>query len=159
MKVYLDDRLDDSPVNSLRLKRRLSKVLKSLCPAGVSIGVLLAGDSELQALNLQFRGKDCPTNVLAFPFRGPAPGDEPAPAAVTLPPSMNNYLGDVALSMETVTREASQAGTDVGELMYFYLIHGILHLLGHDHELGQAEAEAQDRETERLMKLIPHTLG
>ncbi|MDR1081950.1 MAG: rRNA maturation RNase YbeY [Deltaproteobacteria bacterium] len=158
MTVYLDDRLEGSPVSSRMLKRRLGKVLKSLCPVSVSVGIMLAGDGELRALNRDFRGRDAPTNVLAFPFEGKARDGDEGVRAPFLPASMKGYLGDVALSLETVSRQADEAGKDAGELMYFYLIHGILHLLGHDHELGPAEAEAQDRETERLMKLIPHTL-
>jgi probable rRNA maturation factor len=128
------------------------------------VGVLLAGDAELRALNLRFRGRDAPTNVLAFPFEWPArPGPEgdggPAPGMPGLPGPLRGYLGDVAVSFETVSRQAGEAGVPEGFYLYFFLIHGILHLLGHDHELGPAEAEAQDRETERLMALIPHTLA
>ncbi|MDR1312725.1 MAG: rRNA maturation RNase YbeY [Deltaproteobacteria bacterium] len=159
MPVFLDDRLEGAPVNALKLKRRLGKVLKALGRGDSSVGVMLAGDKELRELNREFRGKDAPTNVLAFPFEGGAadrPGEQlPGPR---LPTSMRGYLGDVALSLETVARQAEEAGSDAGELLYFYLIHGVLHLLGHDHELGEAEAEAQDRETERLMSLIPSTL-
>jgi ssRNA-specific RNase YbeY (16S rRNA maturation enzyme) len=57
-----------------------------------------------------------------------------------------------------VKREAKALGIPQGELFYFYLIHGILHLLGHDHELGEAQERAQDQETRRLLALIPHDL-
>ncbi|MDR1041019.1 MAG: rRNA maturation RNase YbeY [Deltaproteobacteria bacterium] len=159
MPIILDNRLEGDPVNELKLKRRLGKVLKALGRPKASLGVLLAGDAELRGLNRDFRGKDAPTNVLAFPFEdGDAAGAAPESPAQPLPSVMKGYLGDVAVSLETVARQAEETGAGTGELLYFYLIHGILHLTGHDHELGPAEAEAQDRETERLLGLIPRTL-
>jgi rRNA maturation RNase YbeY len=103
--------------------------------------VLFSGDGEIRALNRDFRGKDVPTNVLAFPS-----GEDPKEEGV--------FLGELIVSCETVKREAEALGIEEGELLWFYLIHGTLHLLGYDHELGEAEAEAQERETERLAGLI-----
>lgn len=160
MPVFLDNRLPEGVLSELMLKRRVGKVLKALGRGKeVSLTVLLAGDAELQALNRDFRGRDCPTNVLAFPFQpgdGRAGGEDiPFPKP---PRPLKGYLGDVAVSFETVSRQAEEEDSPTGELLYFYLIHGILHLMGLDHELGPTEAEAQDRETQRLMQLIPHTL-
>ncbi|MDR3153575.1 MAG: rRNA maturation RNase YbeY [Deltaproteobacteria bacterium] len=171
MTVFLDSRLPGGTLSPLRLKRRLGTVLKALGRGGASLSVLIAGDAELRELNLGFRGKDAPTNVLAFPFRpgqGPeACGAEAGPKGAegampfpehALPKAMQGYLGDLAVSFETVARQAGEQGIPEGELLYFYLIHGLLHLLGYDHERSPGDDEAQTRETHRLMGLIPHTL-
>jgi rRNA maturation RNase YbeY len=106
----------------------------------------LTDDLGVKELNKKFRGKNQSTNVLAFPSGLPFPGEK------------SSYLGDLAVSMETVAREAEAADRPIGEVFYFYLIHGTLHLLGYDHCLGPADEEAQEREEKRLLALIPHSL-
>jgi probable rRNA maturation factor len=116
-------------------------VLAELGRPGAGLTVLLTDDEEIRRLNREFRGVDRPTNVLAFPDTGAALG-------------ASGHLGDVAVSTETVVREAGALGSPVGEHFLYYLIHAVLHLFGHDHELGPEEDEAQRRETDRLMALI-----
>jgi probable rRNA maturation factor len=82
--------------------------------------ILLTRDREIR-----FRGKDSPTDVLSFPVP-PAPGP-------------GEYLGDVAISLESASRNARRAGWRLAEEVQFLVIHGILHLLGHDHESDQGE--------------------
>jgi probable rRNA maturation factor len=110
------------------------------------LSVLLTDDQGLRELNRQFLGQDKATNVLAFPSGLPFPREKAS------------YLGDVAVSLETVAREAEAAAKTMGEVFYFYLIHGTLHLLGYDHSKGPADEEAQTREEQRLLALIPHDL-
>lgn len=102
------------------------------------IGVLFTGDAELQALNREWRGKDKPTNVLSFPMLERADllaiGDKG-------PPEM---LGDLAIARETVMREAEQKGIACADHVAHLVIHGLLHLAGHDHEIGEAEAETME---------------
>jgi probable rRNA maturation factor len=98
-------------------------------PAQVT--VLLADDPTLRDLNRRFRGKDKPTNVLSFPSG--------APAALAPRP-----LGDIAMALETTTREAIEAGKPVEDHLSHLVVHGFLHLLGYDHEDG-ADAEAMER--------------
>jgi probable rRNA maturation factor len=97
--------------------------------------LLLCGDARMAELNAAFRGKAAPTNVLSWPaFDGPAPDpeqDEPL------------FLGDLALGYETCAREAAEAGIGLADHAAHLVVHGLLHLLGHDHE-GDAEAEAME---------------
>ncbi|MDR1870312.1 MAG: rRNA maturation RNase YbeY [Deltaproteobacteria bacterium] len=146
MAISLVSQPNVLPIRPLALKRRLNKVLRALGQDKASLTVLLTHDQEIQDLNRKFRGKDAPTNVLAFPGGEPFPG------------SKGTYLGDVAISLETVAREAEAANRPVGEVFYFYLIHGTLHLLGFDHARGPAEEAAQEKEEARLLALIPHDL-
>jgi probable rRNA maturation factor len=93
--------------------------------------VLLTSDEAVAELNQQFRGKAGPTNVLSFP-------------ASTNP---ENHLGDVALAHGVCAREAAEQGKTLEQHLAHLVVHGVLHLLGYDHETdGEAEAmEALER--------------
>jgi probable rRNA maturation factor len=94
-------------------------------PARVELGVKLADDACLRRLNRDWRGQDRPTNVLAFPAW--TPGESVAEAA-PLP------LGDVVLALETIDREARQQGKRLAAHASHLTVHGVLHLLGYDHQ-------------------------
>ncbi len=100
----------------------------------IEIGVSLADDAEQQRLNRDWRGLDRPTNVLAFPSWEPG---APIPSGAPL------LLGDVVLAFETVAREAQQQGKPLGDHLSHLVVHGVLHLFGHDHA-GEAEAIAME---------------
>jgi probable rRNA maturation factor len=103
------------------------------------VTLVLTGDDEMQQLNRDWRGKDAPTNVLSFPS-GEGPGD---PA----------LLGDVVLAWETVAREAKLQAIPIADHAAHLVVHGILHLLGHDH-LNEDEAlKMETLETEILASL------
>jgi probable rRNA maturation factor len=107
---------------------------------GSEASIVLGSDRMLQRLNLTYRGKDAPTNVLSFPYQ-PPPGAVAADSA---------YLGDVVLAAETLAMEASERGIEPVHHLQHLIVHGLLHLLGHDHQ-SDAEAEAMERlETEIL---------
>lgn len=89
----------------------------------LEISVLLTGDDEMRALNRRYRKTDSPTNVLAF-----ASGDGAAPAGAP------RLLGDVALAYGTVRREAQDRGLPIGDHIAHLVVHGVLHLLGYDHQ-------------------------
>ena len=103
-------------------------------PAGpVEVSVLLADDATVRELNKTWRGKDKPTNVLSFPA---AP--QPAQAGIAAP------LGDVVLAYDTLLRESEEQSKPLSDHLAHLLVHGILHLLGQDHETGEAQAEAME---------------
>ncbi|MDR1110522.1 MAG: rRNA maturation RNase YbeY [Deltaproteobacteria bacterium] len=126
-----------------KIRRRLGRLLRELGYAGHGLSVCLTDDEGIRRLNRDFRDRDASTNVLAFPD---------TPLALGQP----RYLGDLVLSLPTVEREAAEQGQETGYLLYFYLTHGLLHLLGFDHEKGPAEEREQEEETLRLMALIRH---
>jgi len=99
----------------------------------VEVSVMLTDDATVQELNRTWRSKDKPTNVLSFPA---AP--QPRHAGVALP------LGDVVLAYETLVRESAEQSKPLQNHLAHLLVHGTLHWLGQDHEIGEAEAEAME---------------
>ena len=102
------------------------------------ISVLLSDDAAQQALNREWRGKDKPTNVLSFPM---LEREELLDLAAEGPPEM---LGDLALAHGTCAREAGEKGISLEDHATHLLIHGLLHLAGHDHVDSDAQAEAME---------------
>ncbi|MBF0127420.1 MAG: rRNA maturation RNase YbeY [Magnetococcales bacterium] len=103
----------------------------------IEVGILLTDDEESRGLNLQHRGLDRPANVLSFAMEEgeafPDPAGGPAP------------LGDIVIPFETTRAEATELGVGVEERLLHLAVHGVLHLLGYDHERSESEAERQER--------------
>ncbi len=113
----------------------------------VAVAVAIASDELVRELNQRYRGLDEPTDVLSFSFdhQGHYYGDDrpPEPADVTsfvLPPEAPAMLGDVIISYPQAQRQAAEAGHSVERELAVLLAHGILHLMGHDHESPGEEA-------------------
>lgn len=102
-------------------------------PAGAEVSVLLTDDAHQQVLNRDWRGKDKPTNVLSFP--GGDEGDLPEGAPL--------LLGDISIALETTAREAGEQQKTLSDHFCHLAVHGMLHLLGFDHE---SQADADDME-------------
>lgn len=86
-----------------------------------SVSVLLCGDARMRRLNREYRGIDRPTDVLSFPAEDPA------------------FLGDVAVDVPYASRQARTRGHSLDREVQLLLAHGVLHLLGHDHETDDGE--------------------
>jgi probable rRNA maturation factor len=99
----------------------------------VAVSVLLTDDAAVQDLNRTWRGKDKPTNVLSFPAAPQPRHDEAA-----------TPLGDVVLAYETLVRESAEQSKPLQNHLAHLLVHGTLHCLGQDHEIGEAEADAME---------------
>lgn len=113
------------------------------------LSLLFTDDVHIRVLNRDWRGKDKPTNVLSFPAFPAAPGS-------TLPP----MLGDIALACETVSCEAALEQKPFEHHLIHLLVHGLLHLLGHDHENGTDAEEMEALERRVLARLaIPDPYG
>lgn len=99
-------------------------------------------------LNFRYLGRKGPTNVLAFPM-----ADLDAQAKQT-PAVESVMLGDVVISIDTALSEADEFGETMEHTIDRLLIHGVLHLMGHDHEESEAEALLMEKEEKRLMGLV-----
>lgn len=110
--------------------------------------LLFTTDAEVHALNREWRQRDKPTNVLSFPMLERAELEALAPDG---PPEM---LGDIALAHETCAREAAEKGIPLEAHAAHLIVHGLLHLAGHDHVMSDEQAEAMEGlETRILAKL------
>ncbi|MBC2667421.1 rRNA maturation RNase YbeY [Novosphingobium flavum] len=123
-------------------------VAPELANPRLSASVLFTSDDELHVLNKEWRAKDKATNVLSFPMIA-------RDALIAMPHAgAPEMLGDLALSCETCTREAAEKGVPLHHHAAHLVVHGLLHLAGHDHELGEAEAEVMEAlETKALAKM------
>ena len=120
----------------------------ALSNARLMASVLFTSDEQVHELNNEWRGKDKPTNVLSFPM---LERDDLLELGEGGPPEM---LGDIALALETCEREASEKGITLADHTAHLLIHGFLHLAGHDHVDSDEQAEAMEKlEIEALAKL------
>jgi probable rRNA maturation factor len=107
-------------------------------PAMIEIAVRLTTDAEVQALNRQYRGQDKPTNVLSFPMVQP---DLIETLANTDDGEV--LLGDIVLAFDVCVREAAAKGIPLEEHVAHLIVHGALHLLGHDH-MNDVDADAME---------------
>ena len=104
---------------------------------GGEASLCLTDDEALRDLNQRFRGKDKPTNVLSFP------------AAAAFRP----FLGDIAVAYGVLSREAAEKGIALADHLAHLIIHGLLHLIGYDHETAHDAAVMEDLETRILARL------
>ena len=118
----------------------------------LSASLVFADDGEVHALNREWRDKDKPTNVLSFPMLDrddllALPPDGPP----EMPPIL---LGDVILALETCAREAAEKGVPLADHAAHLIVHGLLHLAGHDHEISPQDATAMEAlETKALARM------
>ena len=123
---------------TVRAHAALGTVEPALHNPRLTASVLFTSDADVHALNKEWRGKDKPTNVLSFPMLEREDLLDLAPEG---PPEM---LGDIALAAGTCAREAAEKGVPLQTHATHLLIHGLLHLAGHDHVDSDAQAEAME---------------
>jgi probable rRNA maturation factor len=124
-------------------KARLGALAHTLAlPALGEVSVKLTDDRQISALNSGFRGKSGATNVLSFPAQ-----DFTAPAEQNIFPDIAFSLGDIVLAFDTLACEAGAADKDFADHLTHLLVHGLLHLLGYDH---QNDADAEQMEAREI---------
>ncbi len=126
-------------VRSARVAADARQLLRGLGETDAELTITLVDDAEIHRLNREFRGKDRPTDVLAFAMREGqrVVGDE-------------TMLGDVVISLDTAERQARRRRVSTANEVRTLLIHGMLHLLGYDHERSAAEARRMKAMERRL---------
>jgi probable rRNA maturation factor len=123
--------------------------LKVLAEAEIEdqeVSLLLTDNNEMKELNQHFRGIDEPTDVLAFAVND---GEEI--------PSFEALLGDIVISIPYMKKQALELGVSLQEELLRLFIHGVLHLIGYDHEVSEEEAEKMAREEERILDAVRHS--
>jgi probable rRNA maturation factor len=129
------------------IKRIMKKLSGDLACHERELSILFTDDGHIQELNKKYRGKDKPTNVLSFPMSG-GPDDV-----------KSGMLGDIVISVDTALRESSGTGESPDEVIYRLLVHGLLHLLGYDHERSAEDEKIMSREEARLRTVVKEEIN
>ena len=123
------------------LEIKLGNLLRSIGLHDAELSVLFVGDRAMRSLNRRYRGKDKTTDVLSFSLReGAFSHIQP------------HILGDIVIAVPAAARQAAEAGHAVGREIEVLLVHGLLHLLGYDHERSGDEARRMKRRELQLLK-------
>ena len=141
-KILIDNQ-QKTKIQTRRISQKTELILNALGCNAHEISIVILDDRQMTQLNETYRGISKPTNVLAFPMQEGQFSD--------ITPGL---LGDVVISLETAEREAITAMISLEERISQLLIHGILHLLGFDHEMGDREADAMEKKSLELLRLV-----
>ena len=143
MEILIENRQLLLKIKPRLIRSKLKKILSALVSEPVQLSVVFVDDSDIALLNQQYLNRSGPTNVISFPMRE---GE-----FAHLHPEL---LGDVVISVETAAREARELSQSVEERIDFLLVHGILHLLGYDHEKSERDMELMEDKSNELMEII-----
>ena len=142
-KILISKDVYDRQITKKFIKETASKILKELQLDGVELSITLTDNQTIRELNKHWRKKDKPTDVLSFPIDEKPPGYK------------YRVLGDVVISLPFAKKQAEEIGIFYQDEVVRLLIHGILHLLGYDHEVCPVEAKKmfslQDRIFEKII--------
>lgn len=168
MTIMINNEQQAFPVDEALLERAVKTVLS--LHGGVAdaqVGVTLVDDDAIRQLNQRFRGIDRPTDVLSFPMidygdgyeQGADPWEEDASLQLEKDPLTGEVmLGDLVISMPTADRQARQFGHSPARELAYLTVHGMLHLLGYDHETDEDKALMRSLEEKTLLALgLPRT--
>jgi len=141
--------LEESWLRNIALKALEAEGIVS--PA--EMGLVITNSKIIQKLNRTYRGEDKPTDVLAFHM---IPGtSQESELRFVGPPDGVHHLGEVVISYPQAVRQAHEQGHGVAPELALLIVHGVLHLLGYDHELPEEEQQMKARENEILERLGP----
>ena len=141
MDVQIQNDQEVCNVDCQSLKNHAEKFMRALEREDDELSILLVDDATIQNLNRQHRNIDSATDVLSFPQME---DDE----------FISHLLGDVVISVETAKRQASEHQLSLEQELVLLLIHGLLHLLGYDHERSPEEEQVMKEKTWELFALI-----
>lgn len=140
MTIHYRNDVRNSGVNARALKSAMRKLLASVGQGDVAISLTLVDDGAIRELNRAHRGKDKATDVLSFPL-----GPEPF--------AHEKLLGDIVISIDTARRQAADYDAPLQRELERLMIHGLLHVLGHDH-MEAGERALMENEERRLAEAI-----
>ena len=144
MGVLLRNDHPDINIDSHDIENMIVKIMGHLDCPNQEVSILLTGDKDIRRLNQEFRSIDQPTDVLSFP--------QNADEDLYIPEEI--ILGDIAVSLDIAKAQAKEHGLDFKEEIILLLIHGILHLVGYDHEISEKEETKMRNKTRELFKLV-----
>jgi len=131
-----------------RMVAAAASVAPELANSRLEASLLFTSDAEIHTLNRDWRGRDKPTNVLSFPML------ERADLLALAPEGPPEMLGDIALAHETCAREAADKGVRLEDHAAHLILHGLLHLAGHDHEISDDDAVRMEALEVKALALV-----
>jgi len=143
MEILISNNQNQHPVDPSKFQSQIGQILEKLEKTGCELSLLLTDDQEIQTLNRTYRDLDKSTDVLSFPQ------DEDA-----VNESGDTLLGDVVISVETAARQAEEHHLSFNEELILLAIHGILHLLGYDHERSPQDARIMQDKTQLVFETL-----
>ena len=147
--IQIDERFQHA-IDATLIEQAVAAALAAEGVAGaIEVSVLVTDDATLHQLNRDYRNVDAPTDVLSF-----ADDEEGDAPAFVRPPAAPRYLGDLAISYERVVAQADEYGHSRARELAFLTVHGMLHLLGYDHERGAADQAAMRAREEVIMQQL-----
>lgn len=142
-RIDVDDRLEELIRKSVEMALNLEGVRSDL-----EVSVALVDNDYIRELNKTYRGKDAPTDVLSFPMLEPGEVDD-----VPSEGEVEQLLGDIVISLEKAEEQAKSYGHSFEREVAFLVVHGVLHLLGYDHEIEEERKIMRQKEEEVLKAL------
>ena len=143
MEIQVSDLQSEIATEPGKIEAKARKILSALAYLNSELSVVLVDDELMSSLNWQYRRHRGPTNVLAFAMRE-GEFDEISP----------ELLGDVIISLPTAQRQAEDAGISLDDMISRLLVHGILHLVGFDHEQGEDSVREMEQRGAELLELL-----
>jgi probable rRNA maturation factor len=144
MKIQIENSQRDIRINRRRIRSSMIKLLRHLSYTDKEVSIMFVNDDKISRLNKFYLNKDKPTNVLSFSLQeGEYSQINP------------HLLGDIVISVNTALKDAVKGGFSLEQEIDFLIIHGLLHLLGYNHEnTTEAEARKMRIKEKELMKLL-----
>jgi rRNA maturation RNase YbeY len=145
MAIAIQNRQRTVRIHTAMIKRQVQQAMAYLGCADGELSIMFVNDQFIQTLNRDYRQQDRPTNVLAFPQ---------STTLANMPAS--TLLGDVIVSLPTAAREACSLQQSLEEWVTFLLVHGLLHLLGYDHEQSPTRRRQMEALEVEVMRHLQH---
>ena len=141
MPVEIVRRAGGRKFSSARLKRVAGAVLQLIGAQEAELSLALIGNAEMRQLNAKYRHKDYPTDVLSFPVANDLPAG-------------SQLLGDVVISIDKAVEQARERQRTLDQEVVTLLVHGIVHLLGYDHERSAKDARIMTRKEKKIARQL-----
>jgi probable rRNA maturation factor len=141
MPVEIAQRGAGKKLSTRKIKKIALTILELAAEKNAELSVALIGNAEMRKLNAKYRKKDYPTDVLSFPVEG-------------IMPEETRLLGDVIISVDKAIEQARARGRSSEQELITLLIHGVVHLLGYDHERSARDARAMGRLEKRIYRQL-----
>ena len=164
MEILIKNQQNHKQLNKIRIKKASRKILSLLKHPSTELSILFVDDEKMQQLNADYRGINRTTDVLSFPqasekwevrnkkFNEKITGI--FPTSHFLPPTSHFLLGDIVINVQMAVSQAKKSGKNFYDEIYHLLVHGILHLLGYDHEKSKYKSLIMRKKEQEILDAV-----